>query len=619
MKNQIIKTLILGSALFGSTSYAMELLPENIRTINSFSDFEVLINGLKTYPEHYHDLVHDEQGKLIEDKDKFKEKTKDLDSALDQQFGIFQKKDMHRALILQQQESEKPIVSLQELLKAVDETAEVVGERVSSSQWIDAALEKGFFTQPVPKIRFSPIHYKYYVPFEKTLILGDDETPVFFGDLHGGAKSLVESIKKYINPDSFKLKDEKTHLVFLGDLVDCGTRGTEVLYLLNRLLKENENVHVIRGNHEDIQLNNEQGFRDELKIKYPGIVTEEVANKIARFYDFLPSALWVGQRRFSPTARRILPLLMHFVDWRLACHGGIELGDANVAQLLAATNKIAFKHIGQLAEDSAFAHTVIIDRKSNFEKLPKKLQKTIQDSFNKQDSENKNKELKDLLRLQLRKFIPISPQSGYVEYKTKDGQEIIERNECYKDTMSNGYNWNLFNEDGGPAIPLSIVPAMANAWKYNQLFTASVFSLFGTWRHRIVGIFRGHQHVNNTKEYNQWPLMEQIINNNGVFTMGQKTNEQNAAIKRNAITTLGVAPDTEYGIPDRPHPNSPKRYPGVYSYTAFKLKPVHGYLFSTLKAEKVKIDILPQYLIDEQMEIMNDNKQVDLLSMISKM
>ena len=295
MKKQFIRTLIFGSALFvGSLSHAMELLPENNRTINSFSDFEALINGLKTYPEHYHDLVHDEQGKLIDDKDKFKEKTKDLDSALDQQFGIFQKKDLHRALLLQKQESEKPIVPLQELLKAVEESAEVVGERISRSHWIDAALEKDFFTQPVSDSPLKAKDYKYYVPFEKTLILGDDEAPVFFGDLHGGAKSLVASIKKYIDPNSFKLKDEKTHLVFLGDLVDCGTRGTEVLYLLNRLLKENENVHVIRGNHEDILLNNVQGFRDELSIKYPGIVTEEVANKIARFYDFLPSALWVG-------------------------------------------------------------------------------------------------------------------------------------------------------------------------------------------------------------------------------------------------------------------------------------------------------------------------------------
>ena len=324
-----------------------------------------------------------------------------------------------------------------------------------------------------------------------------------------------------------------------------------------------------------------------------------------------------GQRRFSPTARRILPLLKHFVDWRLACHGGIELGDANVAQLLAATNKIAFKHIGQLAEDSAFAHTVIIDRKSNFEKLPKKLQKTIQEAF-------KAFKANDMLKEQLLKFIPISPQSGYVEHKETVGDKEIEvliRNPIYyKDGgMSNGYNWNLFNEDGGPAIPLSIVPAMAYAWKYNQHFAASVFSLFGTWRHRILGIFRAHQHVNNTKEYNQWPLMEQIINNGGVHTIGQKTNEQNSAIKRNAITTLGVAPDAEYGIPDRPHPDSPKCYPGVHSFTALKLKPVHGYLFSTLKAEKEKIDILPQYLIDEQMEIMNDNKRVDLLSMISKM
>ncbi len=92
MKNQNIKTLILGSALFGSISYAMELSETNNWTINSFSEFANRINGVKTYPEHYYDFTHDEQGKLIDDKDKFKEKTKDLDSALDQQFGIFQKK-----------------------------------------------------------------------------------------------------------------------------------------------------------------------------------------------------------------------------------------------------------------------------------------------------------------------------------------------------------------------------------------------------------------------------------------------------------------------------------------------------------------------------------------------
>ena len=56
--------------------------------------------------------------------------------------------------------------------------------------------------------------------------------------------------------------------MFLGDFVDRGSHSLETICLLLALkVVYPEQVHLIRGNHEDSQINLNFGFRDECADK----------------------------------------------------------------------------------------------------------------------------------------------------------------------------------------------------------------------------------------------------------------------------------------------------------------------------------------------------------------
>jgi hypothetical protein len=63
--------------------------------------------------------------------------------------------------------------------------------------------------------------------------------------------------------------DENYHLIFLGDLVDRGVYGFEIVMIIFLLkLLNPRNIHINNGNHEESITNNGGGFRNELKILF---------------------------------------------------------------------------------------------------------------------------------------------------------------------------------------------------------------------------------------------------------------------------------------------------------------------------------------------------------------
>ncbi|OWJ54432.1 hypothetical protein Pdsh_08170 [Pyrodictium delaneyi] len=77
-------------------------------------------------------------------------------------------------------------------------------------------------------------------------------------------------------------------VVFLGDYVDRGTRGSENLELLvRRLLDEPDRIVLLRGNHESPLMNLYYGFRDEVVSKL-GI---DILEPLYDFYTSLPYML----------------------------------------------------------------------------------------------------------------------------------------------------------------------------------------------------------------------------------------------------------------------------------------------------------------------------------------
>jgi serine/threonine-protein phosphatase 4 catalytic subunit len=92
-----------------------------------------------------------------------------------------------------------------------------------------------------------------------------DET-IVISDLHGDLNSLVKLIRlsKFLEPESTK------KLVMMGDYVDRGPDGLEVVLLLACLYcKYPDRVVLLRGNHETRDITSVYGFCDELITKIP--------------------------------------------------------------------------------------------------------------------------------------------------------------------------------------------------------------------------------------------------------------------------------------------------------------------------------------------------------------
>lgn len=157
-------------------------------------------------------------------------------------------------------------------------------------------------------------HNIYYV--EKIKIKEDSEI-CFIGDLHGCVDSLKDQLKEaisnnYLDFSSFKILKNDFYIVFLGDYTDRNCYGFETLNLILDLAIANPTqVFLLRGNHEDIKMNEENGFKEELYSKFLRLNLNSTISKISEFYNSLPVALFIG--------------VEHGEQYLLCCHGGVDL------------------------------------------------------------------------------------------------------------------------------------------------------------------------------------------------------------------------------------------------------------------------------------------------------
>ena len=175
----------------------------------------------------------------------------------------------------------------------------------NAASWTDSkAPDNAFFDTSKP----------VFMPYAEKVELQADDQVVFHGDFHGDIHSLQAELDQLeargiLKKGSFELADKNVHLTFLGDYVDRGDYGAEVIYSIIRLQLANpDNVIMVRGNHEDKALLNRYGFRDELIAKFGS--DEGKYEKNYRMYNFLPIVAYIG----------------HHNDYLQCCHGGLEHG-----------------------------------------------------------------------------------------------------------------------------------------------------------------------------------------------------------------------------------------------------------------------------------------------------
>ena len=165
-----------------------------------------------------------------------------------------------------------------------------------------------------PDASFYDLSQKVFAPYVQKLDLNEGQKVIFHGDIHGDIHSFIHELdalaaEGYFIGDTFELADKNNYLVFLGDYVDRGHYGSEVMYTLLRLQLANPyNVIMVRGNHEDQILSDYYGFGRELIATFGPDASRY--DKIYRLYNFMPVALYVGSEN----------------DYLQCCHGGIEYG-----------------------------------------------------------------------------------------------------------------------------------------------------------------------------------------------------------------------------------------------------------------------------------------------------
>jgi hypothetical protein len=209
------------------------------------------------------------------------------------------------------------------------------GELSEREKWVNGAPDSAVFFDTT-RSWFGVGKAIPFQPFAGKLVLRPDATVIAIGDLHGDIRSLLQMLEELNRReilDGFAVRQPNHHLIFTGDLTDRGSYGTEVLYTLFRLkMASPAQVHIARGNHEDIDLASRYGFLDELRGKYGG---DANVTKLMRAYDLLPVVIYLGTG----------------TDFLQINHGGMEPG-YDPRALLAAPGNTRFQLLGELKQKS---------------------------------------------------------------------------------------------------------------------------------------------------------------------------------------------------------------------------------------------------------------------------
>ena len=171
------------------------------------------------------------------------------------------------------------------------------------------------------------------------------EKIVVFGDLHGSFHTFLRNIfrlyklKIIKDLETFKLRSG-CKIIFLGDIVDRGFYGMEVLMIILKLMNANntkDELKVIcnRGNHEEKGLYEEHGFLKEIKTKLSKKKYETFINYLFHFFTYLSSAL-------------ILTNIDTKNNYWLS-HGGIPISKTNVYKLKKFTKNVTVINYDKIA------------------------------------------------------------------------------------------------------------------------------------------------------------------------------------------------------------------------------------------------------------------------------
>lgn len=107
----------------------------------------------------------------------------------------------------------------------------------------------------------------------KILNPNKDQKFIIIGDLHGSFATFIRILLRFRKMgimDSNGYLINNHHVIFLGDIVDRGVYGYEIIMLLYCLnILNPDTIHLNRGNHESEDINSSYGLSSELDNQFP--------------------------------------------------------------------------------------------------------------------------------------------------------------------------------------------------------------------------------------------------------------------------------------------------------------------------------------------------------------
>ena len=124
-----------------------------------------------------------------------------------------------------------------------------------------------------------------------------------FGNIHGQFGDLMKLFDNFGCPSDavFDGDIDSIDYLFLGDYVDRGYNSLEVVVLLFALkLKYPDQIHLLRGHHEDKVVNKIYGFAEECGSKFSEDITDpsSIFQKINKVFEYLPLAAIIDGKYF---------------------------------------------------------------------------------------------------------------------------------------------------------------------------------------------------------------------------------------------------------------------------------------------------------------------------------
>lgn len=159
-----------------------------------------------------------------------------------------------------------------------------------------------------------------------------------FGNLYGQFGDLMKLFDYFGSPSDIVLEGDidNTGYLFLGDYIDKGTNSLETICLLFALkMKYPDELHLLRGHHEDKMVNKVYGFAEECAQKFGEDITLQtsVFQRINKVFEYLPLAALIDNKY-------------------LCVHGGIGSTLKNVQEIERIQKPIEISHSPEVVKSS---------------------------------------------------------------------------------------------------------------------------------------------------------------------------------------------------------------------------------------------------------------------------